>query len=106
MKSHLLLADGAGLGVSGGNYSKDGDWAARVLTSDGPNSFGHAGWEWFAAHDGQGSSLELINPALPNGYALNWGSSAVPGGTPGEPNSILASNAAPIIASVSHAPAL
>src|SRR5262249_39583100 len=65
MGSHLQLVDAAEQVISEVNYSNDGDWASRVLTSGGPNSYGHAGWDWDAPHDGRGSSLELINPALP-----------------------------------------
>ena len=104
MSSHVVLADATGAVVSEVSYSNDGDWAARVLTSGGPNAFGHAGWEWSAPHDGQGSSLELINPNLPNAYALNWGSSTAVSGTPGRANSILQTNLAPIITRVSHSP--
>ena len=48
----------------------------------------------------------MINPNLPNGYALNWGSSAAIDGTPGRANSILQTNLAPIITSVAHSPVL
>ena len=104
MSSHLVLADRAGALVSEVNYSNDGDWAARVLTTGGPNAFGHAGWEWLAPHDGQGSSLELINPNLSNEYALNWGSSSALNGTPGRANSLFQTNLAPIITGVAHSP--
>ena len=33
MNSHLVLADSAGIAQSEVNYSDDGDWGARVLTS-------------------------------------------------------------------------
>lgn len=70
----------------------------------GPLIYDHQGWEWYAAHDGQGSSLELINANLPHTYAHNWGSSTTRNGTPGQPNSIGAANVAPFIDEVAHAP--
>lgn len=103
MSSHLRLIDAAGQTVNDVNFSNDGDWAARILTTN-YNSFGHYGWQWSAAHDGGGSSLELINPKLPNSYGQNWASSTVPGGTPGAPNSVASTNIAPIIVDVAHSP--
>ena len=46
MTSHLRLVDNAGQTVNEVNFSNDGDWAARVLTTN-YNSFGHYGWTWF-----------------------------------------------------------
>lgn len=106
MSSHLVLLDGNGTTINEVNYSNDGDWATRVLVRGRTNSFGHAGWEWDAPHDGLGSSLELMNPNLPNNYALNWGPSTKANGTPGQPNSLLTANVAPIITDVAHAPVL
>lgn len=103
MSSHLVLLDAAGQTVSDVNFSNDGDWAARILTTN-YNSFGHYGWEWSAAHDGAGSSLELINPNLPNSFGQNWDSSSVSGGTPGAPNSVARANMAPIITGITHSP--
>jgi len=105
MKSHLRLEDAAGQVVNEVNFSNDGDWAARFLTTN-YNSFGHYGWEWYSLHDGRGSSLELMNPALPNSYAHNWGSSSTVGGTPGSANSIASTNIAPMITDVSHSPVI
>ena len=44
---------------------------------------GHQGWSWTSLADGLGSSLELINPNLPNDSGQNWGFSTVWEGTPG-----------------------
>ena len=104
--NHVQLADSAGQVVNEVTFSNDGDWAARILTTNGFSAYGHWGWEWSAPFDGGGSSLELINSALPNTYALNWGASALPGGTPGRANSIARTNAAPLITSVSHSPVI
>ena len=50
---------------------------------DGFNSFGN----WGIWHDGRGSSLELIDAAVPNDSAFAWQGSWVVGGTPGAANS-------------------
>ena len=94
---NLDLNDNTGANVNSVHFSNDGDWAARNLTTNGFASYTHYGWEWYAAHDGLGSSLELINPNLPNTYAQDWGSSTTLNGTPGQPNSMAATNIAPII---------
>jgi len=99
----IELNDKAGQTVNSVSYFSDGDWAMRRM---GPLVYDHQGWEWYAAHDGLGASLELINPALPNSYAHNWGASATLNGTPGGPNSIAAANTAPFISGVAHAPAI
>ena len=104
MSSHLKLEDAAAQAVNEVDFSNDGDWAARILTTNGFANFGHWGWMWTCAHDGQGSSLELSSPNLPNSYGHNWGSSSTAGGTPGRPNSILQPNIAPIITGVTHNP--
>src|SRR5262249_11235650 len=103
MNSHLKLVDSGGQGISEVNFSNDGDWAARVLSTN-DNSFGPYGWGWAHGPDGAGSSLELLNPNLPNSYGQNWASSAVQGGTPGAPNSAARTNLAPIITGVTHSP--
>jgi hypothetical protein len=101
MSSNVRLEDNTGQAVSEVNYSNDGDWATRRL---GAVTYAHRGWEWFAAHDGLGASLELINSRLPNSYAQNWGSSTATNGTPGQANSIAQTNVAPFITGVAHAP--
>ena len=68
--------------------------------------YNHRGWEWYAPHDGLGSSLELVNAQLPNTYGENWGPSSTVNGTPGAANSVALVNEAPIIADVGHAPAI
>lgn len=102
----LELKDAASNTISSLTWYSDGDWATRFLSTNGYAIYGHMGWEWSAAHDGGGNSLELINPALPLNYAQNWGSSTIQGGTPGQPNSIAQTNVAPFIADVSHSPAM
>ncbi|MBI5385529.1 MAG: lamin tail domain-containing protein [Verrucomicrobia bacterium] len=65
---------------------------------------GSAGWSWFTAAGGFGSSLELINPALPNTAGQNWLASTNLSGTPGAPNSVRATNVPPFLLDVTHFP--
>lgn len=51
---------------------------------------------WPTAADGNGPSLELINPAYDNALPTAWRSSTVTGGTPGRINSVYTTNAAPV----------
>ncbi|MEK0448809.1 MAG: Inner spore coat protein [Verrucomicrobiota bacterium] len=86
------------------SYADDGDWATR--RKDAVADLGYRGWAWFSAADGGGKSLELINPALDNAKAQNWGDSTTADGTPGSVNSIAAANVAPFITDVEHFPLL
>jgi len=86
----LELDDPTGQAVNSVEFAPEGDWAVRRLGA--ADSFGKRGWEWFAEHDGYGKTLELINPALPNGFGQNWASSLVVNGTPGRANSIAQTN--------------
>ncbi|MEN9676268.1 MAG: Inner spore coat protein, partial [Verrucomicrobiota bacterium] len=96
------LVDAAGQTVAEVAYAAEGDWATRRLSA--PDRYGRAGWIWVAEHNGLGRSLELINPALPNGLPHNWTSSAVAGGTPGRPNSVESRNLAPLVVEAGHFP--
>ena len=51
---------------------------------------------WPTSPDGDGPSLELVNPALDNALASSWGPSVSEGGTPGSVNSVYATNALPV----------
>ncbi|HTI97275.1 MAG TPA: lamin tail domain-containing protein [Dongiaceae bacterium] len=107
LSGHTLeLHNASGATVNSVSYYGEGDWAERMLSTNGVAVFGHMGWVWYAPQDGGGSSLELINAALPNSYAHNWGPSAALGGTPGQPNSIAQTNIAPCIVGVKHWPAI
>lgn len=101
LKHDIKLMDAGGTVVNNLSFYSEGDWATRVM---GEVQFNHQGWEWSAAHNGEGKSLELVNANLPNEYALNWTSSLVDGGTPGRENSVASTNAAPIILDVTHRP--
>jgi hypothetical protein len=100
-RDDVHLDDASGQRIDSVTYGEDGDWGVRRR---GLTSSGHRGWMWYAAHDGLGSSLELINPALPNDSGQNWGASTNVGGTPGAPNSVLKGNSAPLIIAAQHLP--
>ncbi len=85
-------------------YADDGDWATR--RKDAVADAGYSGWAWYAAADGFGKSLELINKVVDNSKGQNWGDSANVNGTPGAANSIASTNIAPIITDVEHFPLL
>ena len=63
-------------------YADDGDFAIRrsmpIITDvvdivgacRGAQTFN--GWEWVSPHDGEGSSLEVINPQFTNDLPHNW----------------------------------
>ena len=61
---------------------------------------------WPEAPDGDGPSLELINPFFDNDSPCSWGSSDGLG-TPGRPNSVYsADNIPPCVSDVSHTPVI
>jgi len=97
----IELVDHAGVLVDVVQYADQGDWAIREL---GPVDFEHRGWVWADDHDGDGDSLELINPGLSNEYGQNWAASTGSGGTPGATNSVSASDIAPLILDMEHFP--
>jgi hypothetical protein len=60
---------------------------------------------WPRSPDGNGSSLELINPDLDNSVAQSWAASSA-GGTPGLRNSQYVANPRPFLVQPRHAPAV
>ncbi|MDD5766870.1 MAG: lamin tail domain-containing protein, partial [Candidatus Marinimicrobia bacterium] len=54
------------------------------------------GNDWPSGADGDGPSLELLNPNYDNTLATAWRSSSADGGTPGIVNSVYTANAAPV----------
>ncbi len=98
----IRLADAQGEEVNSVTYADAGDWAVRQRVPDPMRSL--PGWEWLALPDGQGSSLELINPAMPNNAGQNWAPSLISGGTPGSPNTVFSRNIAPLILEMAHFP--
>ncbi len=98
----VRLVDSAGDTVDRVRYADEGDWAMRRQVTIS----GQLGWEWVAPFDGQGQSLELVNPNLPNEHGQNWRSSPAIGGTPGLANGNFTTTSAPLISSVRHHPAV
>jgi hypothetical protein len=97
----VRLVTASGALVSEVTYADEGDWAERreeTLSSE-------TGWNWFARHDGGGSSLELINPAVSSKVGANWAASQS-NPTPGQPNSVRSAATAPLIDNVMHSPAI
>jgi len=88
-------------------YSDQGDWAPRRR---GPAFFTDTayfrGWEWMSDADGNGKSLELVNPAMDNECGQNWKASVALGGTPGAPNDVASSDIAPLITDVKQTPVI
>jgi|GEM_PF-664048 len=99
----IELSNTSGVRVDSVRYYDEGDWALRRR---GPDSAGTSGWIWEAEHDGDGSSLELRNPALRNDLGQNWEASTVTGGTPGTTNSVTTTETSPFITGVIHSPAV
>ncbi|MBU0713039.1 lamin tail domain-containing protein [bacterium] len=54
------------------------------------------GGSWPGSADGDGPSLELLNPALDNSLPTSWDPSVAYGGTPGAVNSVLTDNVQPV----------
>ena len=99
----IRLVDATGTTVDKVRYATEGDWARRVR---GPLDGGHHGWIWQAAHDGDGRSLELMQPVLSNNHGQNWRASLTESGTPGRGNSAGITNLPPMILDVIHSPAV
>jgi hypothetical protein len=97
----IELENAAGQRVDLVEYADEGDWALRIRSPFFPQ-----GWTWADDADGGGSSLELVNPRLPNDSGQNWAASSTPEGTPGIANSAADNNAAPLILGVQHFPAV
>ncbi len=99
----LELTDRDGATVDVVTYADEGDWGVRWLTADW---LGIPSWEWFAMHDGEGSSLELIDAGRDRDCGQNWGPSRTAGGSPGLVNTISRIETAPFITDVVHSPAV
>ncbi|MBL9136732.1 MAG: lamin tail domain-containing protein [Verrucomicrobiales bacterium] len=99
----VTLKDASGRVIDSVPYADQGDWARR---RSGPLDHGSRGWEWFAEHAGNGHSLELQQPRLPNDCGQNWAPSLTPGGSPGVPNGTARKNLAPLIREVTHQPSI
>ena len=95
----IELEDANGDRVDIITYAEQGEFAQRQRDPLRPN-----GWEWIAAHDGSGNSLELRNAALDNNHGQNWASSLAINGTPGAVNSVASTDIAPLVLDVTHFP--
>ena len=104
----IRLIDAAGETIDQVRYADQGDWAIRRLEQDPVTVNGvFFGWKWFAAHDGDGFSLSLRNPDLPNDAGQNWAASSQMGGTPGFSNEdVVTNNVPPLILDLEHVPAI
>ena len=98
----IRLIDAGGEEVDEVRYYDQGDWAIRTRVNIG----NEPGWEWNSPADGQGSSLELINPDLSNKQGQNWAFSPPNTPSPGAANAAAAENTAPFILDVEHRPAV
>ena len=101
MGESIELTNSAGTRIDKVRYADEGDWSTRLR---GPLDYGHYGWLWSDAHDGDGKSLELINPEQTNWYGQNWTESGPNQGTPGMVNSAAAGDIAPMILGTKHLP--
>ena len=96
------------LAWTSGRLSNSGERLA-LADADGNEldvvDFGDGG-VWPVAADGDGPSIELLNPRLPNDYGSAWRASLVAHGTPGALNGTYDPAPKPIIAGVLHSPAI
>lgn len=95
------------LGPWSGNLSSDGE---RVTLRDPADNivdevdYG-VEFPWPIAADGNGPSMELLHPTLDNDLGSSWASPLNPAlPSPGLPNQVFVTNAAPNIRQVSHTP--
>ena len=98
----ILLVDDSGDKVDEVRYHDQGDWASRERVRVG----NEPGWDWNSPADGQGSSLELINPILSNKLGQNWGFNNANLPSPGAINSAATNDSAPLILELEHRPAI
>lgn len=108
----VSIIDSAGHSIDDVFYADSGEFARRnqeLVGSDrgrdGP-IIPQLGWLWLARHDGEGSSLELVNTAFGNDFAHNWAASEEDGGTPGSGNSVHSADIAPVMVDVQHTPVI
>ena len=90
--------------ISGSPAAATGLIICRRLTDTANSGATFTGWSWSCLADGLGRSMELMNPALPNGSGQNWAASSVLYGTPGRANSLATNNVAPLVLNVRHFP--
>ena len=95
------IAEFAAGGISGGGET------IQLIAADGVTALDEVTYDdsspWPGAPDGNGPSLELVNPSFDNSVASNWGVST-PGPTPGAQNSIFAEEPAADITDITVTP--
>ena len=103
----------AALGPWTGSLSSKGETirlrdAGDVIVSEADYK---PGFPWPTSADGDGTSMELINPKLDEGLGSNWRAATIPAltattdtATPGAQNLKFAANAPPAIRQVNHSP--
>ncbi len=94
---------GTGFGLSNSGeaiflYDDDGILVDTVAYEDGGT--------WPGSPDGDGPTLELVNPGLDNSNSTAWDPSLANGGTPGAINSVYQGNQAPLIHDTDKTPDL
>ncbi|MBN1825566.1 MAG: lamin tail domain-containing protein [Candidatus Eisenbacteria bacterium] len=93
-----------GMGPDGWNLGNGGD-AIRLYDDDDELAdrvdFDDAS-PWPTAPDGDGPSLELLNPALDNASAVSWAASIAAGGSPGAPNTVYVNDQPPAVGALSR----
>jgi len=94
---------GNGFGLSNGGdtvnlFDDDGELVDTVAYDDGG--------DWPGSADGDGPTLELVNPGLDNSVATAWDASLADWGTPAALNSVFQDNQAPIIHDTDRTPRL
>ncbi len=111
----IEMHDATGTTVDKVHYYTDGDWAKRrdggvdprnatINGATAPVPPLMIGWTWVTDADGAGRTLELRNPQFAKNNGQAWAVSTAAGGTPGQANSALTANIAPIIEEVQHRP--
>ena len=95
------------IGDYAGRLNNAGEWVvlytSASLAADAVAYDDEGGWPPEA--DGDGASLELLNPSLDNAVAQCWAAGA-PMGTPGRVNSRYVAQPAPIVFAPRHSPAV
>ena len=101
----INLRDGLGNRVDRVIYG-DGGAKNDEDPDDGVDDRTFRGSTWPILADGDGPTIELINPGLGNRAGVSWRASNDAGGTPGSQNSVFEADPAPSIRSVKHSPAV
>ncbi len=99
----IRLRDADGEAIDTVDYATEGEWGLRTIEKVEQDFLGRT---WRNLADGGGRTLELIQPHFAINQGQLWTESLTGGGTPGQANSVLEANIAPVITAVSHQPAI